>query len=488
MVLIRLTPFNYEYDVQGIVRAFYPKEKTITNADIPADKIVDVHYVTKQNPNEIQIRIFEGEKLVQEGKCEVDLSDRKETKNTLKRLLYRLLSKHTNRLLPWGTLSGIRPTKIPVALFEQKMSEEAVRDYMEQTYLTSDEKIDLSIRIAKKELKILEDIDYEQGYSLYIGIPFCPTTCLYCSFTSYPIHLYEKKVEEYLAALYLEMDYVAAAMKDYKLLTVYIGGGTPTTLSPFQMSRLIEKVQTVFDVSSIQEFTVEAGRPDSITKEKLMAMKQGMVSRISVNPQTMNEETLRIIGRRHTAEQVKSAFEEARECGFENINMDLILGLPGEQQEQVLYTMQEIQRLNPDSITVHSLALKRAARMNHPNTKEEKELFGQFQMINNEEIMEIPARAAKNMQMEPYYLYRQKNIAGNLENVGYAKVGKEGLYNILMIEEKHPILAIGAGASTKLVFPEENRVERIENVKDVDVYIKRIEEMIERKRKQLECI
>lgn len=488
MVLIRLTPFNYEYDVQGIVRAFYPKEKTITNADRPADKTVDIHYVAKQNPNVIRIRIFEGEKLVQEGNCEVDLSDRKETKNALKRLLYQLLSKHTNRLLPWGTLSGIRPTKIPVALFEQKMSEDAVRDYMKQTYLTSDEKIDLSIRIAKKELKILEDIDYEKGYSLYIGIPFCPTTCLYCSFTSYPIHLYEKKVEEYLAALYLEMDYVATAMKDRKLLTVYIGGGTPTTLSPLQMSRLIEKVQTVFDVSSIQEFTVEAGRPDNITKEKLMAMKQGKVSRISVNPQTMNEETLRIIGRRHTAEQVKAAFEVARECGFENINMDLILGLPGEQQEQVLYTMQEIQRLNPDSITVHSLALKRAARMNHPNTKEEKELFGQFQLINNEEIMEIPAKAARNMQMEPYYLYRQKNIAGNLENVGYAKVGKEGLYNILMIEEKHSILAIGAGASTKLVFPEENRVERIENVKDVDVYIKRIEEMIGRKRKQLESI
>ena len=315
---------------------------------------------------------------------------------------------------------------------------------------------------------------------MYIGIPFCPTTCLYCSFTSYPIGLWKKRVDEYLTAVEKEIDYVSEKFKDKILDTIYIGGGTPTTLEQDEMNRLLSYVKKSFDCSHIQEFTVEAGRADSITKEKLEVLKAFGVNRISVNPQTMKEDTLKIIGRHHTVEQVKEAFQLSREIGFPNINMDLILGLPGESKEDVITTMHEIEKLNPDSLTVHSLAIKRASKMN-----QWIEENGIETLHNTEETMEIAADAAKRLGMKPYYLYRQKNMAGNLENVGYAADGKYGIYNILIMEEKQTIVAIGAGTISKRVYPD-GRIERCDNVKDVALYIEKIDDMIERKRKLYE--
>ena len=353
---------------------------------------------------------------------------------------------------------------------------EAARE-MRERYLVSPQKTALAITIANREREILKDIDYENGYSLYIGIPFCPSICLYCSFSSYPLKVWEKRTDEYVEALCREVRETALMMKGRKLDTIYIGGGTPTTLLPYQIRKLLDTVGEAFGYEGLAEFTVEAGRPDSITREKLMAIREYPVTRISVNPQTMNQETLDIIGRRHTVEQTKEAFHLARELGYDNINMDLIVGLPGEDIHMVERTLEQVRELAPDSITVHSLAVKRAARLNIF-----KEKYQEMSFENNQEIMDLTMKTAYEMGMGPYYLYRQKNMKGNFENVGYAKVDKAGIYNILIMEEKQPIIALGAGGSSKLVFDHGQRIERVENVKDVSNYISRIDEMIERKR------
>lgn len=378
--------------------------------------------------------------------------------------------------LPWGILTGIRPVKIVTGLMEKGQDEAYIRDYLKKTYSVSEEKIDLSLHIAKNELNILKDIDYKNGYSLYIGIPFCPSTCAYCSFTSYSITKYQNIVDSYLEALFKEIDFTSNKFKYKKLNTVYIGGGTPTSLNAVQLDALLSKIKSSFDLSDLLEFTVEAGRPDSITREKLEVLTKHETDRISINPQTMKEKTLKLIGRQHTVEDVKNAFYLARECGFDNINMDFIIGLPDENYEDVKNTMEQALKLRPDCVTIHSLAIKRAARLST-----DREQFKDYSRINNNEIMMLTAQYAKKMDLEPYYLYRQKNMAGNMENVGYAFHGKASRYNILIMEEKQTILALGAGAITKLVFPE-GRIERISNVKNVEQYIARIDEMIERKK------
>ena len=407
-------------------------------------------------------------------------SEKKYVKAELKRLVYKTLKELTKKELPWGALTGIRPVKLATGLIESnpKISDEDICRYLKENYLVSDKKAALSISIARKEYELLKSIDYKNGYSLYIGIPFCPTTCLYCSFTSYPIKAYQKKTEPYLKALLKEVEYVAKEFQHKRLNSIYFGGGTPTTLEADQLERLLLAVQENFDLTYCQEFTVEAGRPDSITEEKLRVLKKYGVTRISINPQTMNQRTLDLIGRYHTVEQVREAFWMAREIGFDNINMDFIVGLPQENIEDIEYSMQEAQKLNPDSLTIHSLAIKRAARLNM-----QKEQYKGLAMKNSMEIMELCEQYARKMGMEPYYLYRQKNIAGNMENVGYAR--KAGIYNILIMEEKQTIVACGAGSVSKRVYPD-GRIERSENVKDVSQYIERIGEMIERK-KHLLC-
>ncbi len=483
MIKIVLSEENFEYDIRGIVMSFYPGED-ITTKDIPADKIIYVDY----GDSEIKLRyvVYENfDEACEENsicfdksvKVYSDSEDRKTTKSALKRGVYELFAKHTGKELPWGTLTGIRPTKIPMAMLEEGVSETDIFNYMKEEYLASDEKINLSIDIAKREKEILKDIDYENGYSIYVGIPFCPTTCLYCSFTSNPIGKWKNRVDEYLDAMFKEIDYTAEAFKDKKLNTIYIGGGTPTSISAEQLDQLLTKLEESFDFTYMQEFTVEAGRPDSITKDKLETIKKHAVTRISINPQTMKQETLKLIGRHHTVEQIKEVFELARQTGFDNINMDIILGLPEEDEADVENTMKELTALKPDNITVHSLAVKRAARLNT-----EKELYKDYRMVNTDEMMNLTAEHCDKIGLKPYYLYRQKNMAGNLENVGYALEGKAGIYNILIMEEKQTIVAIGAGSTTKVVYGD-GKIERADNVKDVELYMSRVEEMIERKKR-----
>ncbi|MBO6164215.1 MAG: coproporphyrinogen dehydrogenase HemZ [Lachnospiraceae bacterium] len=446
---------EFEYDIRGLLMAFYPGADIIQDPE-PEDA-VDV--------------------LWNVPTC--DLPGRVDRKTWMKDVMYRRISEATGITLPWGTLTGIRPTKLAMAELLAGKSIAEAAEVMEKIHLVSPEKSLLSANIAAREREILKNIDYTDGYSLYIGIPFCPTTCLYCSFTSYPMSRWEPRMGEYLDALEKEIDFTAERFGNKKLNTIYIGGGTPTSLPPALMERLLSRLEKTFSYQDLQEFTVEGGRPDSITPEKLAVLKNHPVTRISINPQTMNEATLRRIGRRHTVQDIRDAYAMAREMGFDNINMDIILGLPEETPADVAHTLKEIQKLSPDSLTVHSLAVKRASRL---KMEAEGTVVAGGTQEESEEMMRLSQEAAAAMGMEPYYLYRQKNMAGNLENTGYARDGKAGIYNILIMEEKQTIVALGAGTVTKGVFPPD-RIERCENVKDIEQYLARIDEMIERKRK-----
>ena len=472
---------GYTYDVHSLVKAFYPQE------DVKV--IEDVESMTSYSESVIYINVSSGEVSNEEivsGEIECRYNDftakevyikldRAQVKNTLKKCLYALLSDVTKKQLPWGTLTGIRPTKIPMKMILEGKSDDEIGKYLREVYLCSDEKIDLSMEIAHREAALLENID-AKGYSLYVGIPFCPTTCLYCSFTSYPIVVWKKKVRSYLDAVEKELDYVSSTFKDKRLDSIYIGGGTPTTLEPDELKELLNYIKSHFDMSEVKELTVEAGRPDSITIEKLTALKEAGVTRISINPQTMNDKTLKIIGRRHNVDEVIKAFNLAREAGFDNINMDIILGLPGEDIDDVRITLDKISELGSDSLTVHSMAIKRAAGM-HKYLEEHDEI----KTVNTPQMMDEAINFARRMNLDPYYLYRQKNMTGNLENIGFAREGKYGIYNILIMEEVQTIIACGAGTVTKRVYGD-GRIERCDNVKDVALYISKIEEMIDRKR------
>lgn len=474
MYIIRINKAKYEYEIHSLTKAFYPEEdvKVLSPESAVRDKAI-LEMVPR-----LEIFFEDGEVKIRGEAGEREASS--ESKDAFGAALYQYFSDLTGKKLPWGNLTGIRPTKIAMTMLEEGKGEAEILDFLREKHFVSEEKALLGLDIAKREKELLSQIDYQNGYSLYIGIPFCPTTCLYCSFTSFPIAGWKKRVGDYLAALEKEIDFTADIYRDKKIDTIYIGGGTPTTLEPEELERLFTKLESSFDLTGLKEFTVEAGRADSITAEKLAVLKSHGVTRISVNPQTMKDETLKLIGRQHTVAQVRDAFLLARQAGFTNINMDMILGLPGETKEDVAATIEALKELSPDSLTVHSLAVKRASHL-----QEWIEEHGLSMLKNTEETMRIAADGAKALSMKPYYLYRQKNMAGNFENVGYAREGCYGIYNILIMEEKQTIVACGAGSVSKRVYPD-GRIERSENVKDVSQYIERIGEMIERKRVLLE--
>ena len=466
MIYIKISDMDFYDDAVVLIKSFYPRTEVMQYQE------------QAEQTRTAQDIVIEPEVPEKDGRS------KKELHEAFKCTLYTKLSAQLNKTLPWGYLTGVRPSKIAYTLLEKGAAREQILEEFTKKHLVSEKKAQLALQVAQTEKSILEKMDYKNGYSLYIGIPFCPTTCLYCSFTSYSLAAYQSKVQPYLEALLKEMKYVSEAMRGRRLDTVYFGGGTPTTLSAGQLDMLLTELERQFDLSACRELTVEAGRPDSITYEKLCVLKAHHVDRISINPQTMNQQTLDLIGRRHTVEQIEEAFALAGKAGLDNINMDMILGLPGENKEMVQHTLEKIKALAPESLTVHSLAIKRAAALNIWREK-----YLDLQMDNSDEIVSMAADYAHQMGHQPYYMYRQKNMAGNFENVGYSKPGLECIYNILIMEEKQTIIAMGAGASTKIVFQNETeggqagRIERIENVKDVTNYIQRIDEMIERKRK-----
>lgn len=481
----------YNNDIRAMLQAFFDNEKVVVSPEDTRLSLDAIYTADRDVETGVESGAYvtytlrDEEGFEQSKTVVVDYLNKKLARNPLKAGLYELLSEYTGKTLPWGSMTGVRPTKVATEAIEHGMSEEQIHRLYTGTYLTMDQKADICIEVAKKEQELLQPFTYEEEYCLYVGIPFCPSRCLYCSFTSYPIHAYADKVDGYLDAVMKEMEFVASSelYKSKRLVAIYVGGGTPSALSAEQLERLVKGIQSTFDMQYVREFCVECGRPDSITIEKLTTLRKLGVERISINPQTMSDDTLKLIGRAHSVAQTKEAFALAREAGFENINMDMIVGLPGEEIEDVLHTLSEIEKLAPESLTVHSLAIKRAANLNV-----EMERYREMIKGSTNEMLLAVDECARRLGQHPYYLYRQKNIPGKLENIGYAAPGKECLYNILIMEEKMDILALGAGGSSKFVFHKENRIERVENVKNVDEYINRIDEMIERKKTMFQTI
>lgn len=491
---------DYEQELRPLIRAFLPDaEFDVTHEDVEEDSMrvvfekedaplllsanstYDYSFCMLLMEDWYRIRIYRHGTLFSEAVADGVNPERKAYRNQVAREIYRALAEEKNQTLPWGILTGVRPTKQVYDALAAGESEESIRRHMQEEYFCSDEKMDVSLTVSKRELELLTQMDYQNGYSIYIGIPFCPTTCHYCSFTSYPIARFGSMADAYLDSLEKELQYAGTCFLDKTLSTVYIGGGTPTALNEAQLNRLLCMVHQYLPMEKTMEFTVEAGRPDSITGEKLRILKQQGVTRISINPQTMQQRTLDLIGRKHTVGQITDAFHMARDLGHDNINMDIIIGLTGECPKDVADSLEKIGKLSPDSLTVHTLAKKRAARLST-----ERELYEGMEATGVSEMLDLTVAFAKEQAYLPYYLYRQKNMTGNLENVGYARYGKEGLYNILIMEEKQTILALGAGGMSKFIFPKESRIERVENVKSLKDYIERTDEMIERKIRFLE--
>lgn len=399
--------------------------------------------------------------------------DRLYVTNAIKKSVFYAAKQLSDMPAPWGISTGIRPAKGARRLFDCGESEDGVLYHLKKEYLMDDNKAHLAVEVAKKEAAILKSMG-NNTVSIYVGIPFCPSRCAYCSFISQATEHNNKYIEPYTEAVLKEIEYTGKIIKDLglKVDTIYFGGGTPTAIKPQFLEKIICAIEENADLSRLREFTVEAGRPDTFTKEMMQMLKRRGVGRISINPQTMHQQTLDLVGRRHSVEDVERAFYMAREAGIESINADLIAGLPKENAEMMGYTIEKILEQKPDAVTVHTLYMKRAA-----------EMIDSFEKIrftkNVAQMVELSAQRLKEEGFLPYYMYKQRNTLGNLENVGFAKEGHESLYNVYIMEEVQPILAIGAGGSTKMVMGDE--IERVFNPKDAADYTNRIEEVLRRK-------
>ena len=393
-------------------------------------------------------------------------------KRLCKLSLYELLKEITGVRPPWGSLTGIRPTRLLYEQLALGYNLEQAQAQVERIFDVTPEKVDLLRRIVVQQQQLPAPSVSEAD--VYLSVPFCRTRCAYCSFPGEAVGK-GKLIPPYLQALLWEMEQGAQLMQrcGLKLRALYVGGGTPSALNESDFARLMEETMRLFPGAA--EYTVEAGRPDTITRGKLETLKRLGVGRISINPQTMNDETLRLIGRDHTAAQAEEAFLLARDMGFDDINMDVIAGLPGEGAGHFAHTMERIEALGPDSLTVHTLAIKRSSRLNLEKTPLPDGRVAA-------EMVRLGEETALRLGLSPYYLYRQKYMAGQQQNVGYARPGKACLYNVDIMEETNSILAMGAGAISKRVFPDrELRIERAPNVTNVSVYIDRVQEMARRK-------
>ncbi|WP_419742082.1 coproporphyrinogen dehydrogenase HemZ [Paraclostridium dentum] len=486
MLGIELKGHDYKYEIAELFKLFTTQFKFIKE-DEKFEKVLINEFIKDEDYIKSTTKYYENNdlKLCKEEVFNINSLNeeeiKKKSKTIIKRSIFKVLSELYDTYVPWGILTGIRPVKIVHSLLDEGLSEVEIRQNLKDNYLIKDEKIDLALDIAKRERVFIYPID-KNKISLYVSIPFCPTRCVYCSFPSNPMKQFGHLRENYVKAIIKEIKGLAKLLKETnkEIETLYIGGGTPTTLEAEQLDNLIKALFMELDLTKIKEFTVEAGRPDTINREKLEVMKKHNVTRISINPQTMNNETLVKIGRDHNVDDIVRCFNMARDLGFNNINMDIILGLVDENVEMVRNTLERIKELSPESLTVHTLAIKRASTL--------KENLDKYELTRYEEMVSminLSMEYAKSMGLNPYYMYRQKHMLGNLENIGYAKEGFECIYNIQIMEEKQSNLAVGAGAISKYVYVDEDRIERTDNVKNVEIYIDRVDEMIERKEKEV---
>ena len=466
ILIIDSHPFRYE--MEALCRMFlHGRELKITEeAEIPPKE--DYIYTA-----------LEGDEITVKAKIDGKYAEAKRTAENdharnMELAVFGVLTEILSIRPKWGVLTGIRPVKLAMQLHDMGLSEEEIRKKLKEERLVSDEKLDLLLTTMEHELEIRAS-SRPNSVSLYISIPFCPSRCSYCTFTSHSVEKAAKLIPQYVELLCGELKDIAVLIDEIglHLETVYMGGGTPTVLTAKQLDRVLSTVNESFDMTGVRELTVEAGRPDTITAEKLAVLKKNGVGRISINPQTMDDEVLAAIGRKHTAEDVKNAFALAKTFDFDSINMDLISGLPGDNMEKFRKTIAEVIAMNPDNITLHTLTVKHGANL----APMAQSVFAATADAMNEYAYGEFAKAG----YFPYYLYRQKGTVDNLENVGFCKPGKEGMYNIFIMDETHTVLSAGAGGVTKLKAPYDKKIERIFNFKYPYEYIERFELMNERK-------
>ena len=479
-MILRIFGHDFHYECENLCRVYYPNEKiNIVYGDDGAD---EKEVITVCEPADGGSRLIVTAKIDGAQKRleavvtaeENELRDKSELKTA--QMIFALLSELTGYIPPWGVLTGVRPSKLMLRLIAD-MGEEKAKEYFTGSLLVSDEKTNLAHTVAKAEEKIV-GLSERNSSSLYVSIPFCPTRCSYCSFVSHSIanSNARKMVPEYLDKLSEEIRLTGdiASELGLRLESVYFGGGTPGVLEAPQMDRLLTDIEKSFDLSTVREYTVEVGRPDTVTPEKLRALKLHNVGRISINPQTFNQKTLELIGRNHSVDQSVKAYTLAKAYGFDCINMDLIAGLPEETLDDFIASVDTALSLSPENITVHTLALKRSSTLNASGA-------GVADGNTAKQMLEYASAALSGRNYQPYYMYRQSKCVGNLENVGWCREGHECLYNVFMMEECHTVLAVGAGAVTKLREPDGTNIERIFNYKYPYEYISDFEKITERK-------
>jgi len=470
---------KFNYELEKLSRLFLPFER-IDVVDTPQSAEIYAETLTENTENGCNLSAklnFYGKKTSYSSFEPKGQDFEKRCQLSLATMLFNCFVEITKYKPEWGILTGVRPARLFLSKVDLLGITEAEK-YFSNVLKVSDKKISLLMQTAESEEKIIS-LSKDNSFSLYISIPFCPSRCSYCSFVSHSIEKANEIIPKYLELLCVEIENTAKIVKDLglNLETVYIGGGTPTTLSDKELSMVIDSVYRNFDTSNIREFTVEAGRPDTITEEKLRVIKEANVSRISINPQTLNDSVLKTIGRNHTSKQFFDSYNLARKIGFDNINTDLIAGLPSDDVNSFKNTIDRIIELSPENVTVHSLSMKRASYLTKNNE------LPDFSVGIDAGIMVNYAREQlAKVGILPYYMYRQSKTVGNLENIGYAKSGFEGLYNVFIMDETHTIFACGASATTKLKNSINGNIKRYFNFKYPYEYINRFDEMILRKK------
>ncbi len=466
---------DYRYAVEQSLLAFFPDERPVYEGEDPnaARVALSIKEKTAVAITELTVdgRTSRGEARTALAGAEDDYERERLKQRAVKLSFFEAARTLTGATPAWGALTGIRPAKLAAGLLEEGKSEAETDAILRDTYFVSDSRRKLCLPCAKAGLEAKAGLA-ENEISLYVGIPFCPTRCAYCSFVSNSVEKSFHLVEPYLQALLAEVDSAAEMMKELglRVRSFYMGGGTPTTLTAEQMDRLLDRLNGRFDLANAVERTVEAGRPDTITAEKLAVLRRNGVDRISVNPQSMDDRVLSAIGRRHSGDDIREAMEQVRRAGFPHVNMDLIAGLPEDTPESFRRTLDEVIAFGTDNITIHTLSLKKGSRITLEGTR----------IPTVEEVsamLDYAAPALEEAGFAPYYLYRQKYMSGSFENVGWCRPGGTGWYNIYIMEELHTILSLGAGGSTKMVDPARNHIERVFNLKYPQEYIQRPEKI-----------
>ena len=466
MIHLRLVGNDYKYEIENIIQLFFPDKKiSSTQGDF-------LKITVEKGENLLSVSVKQGEKVFEKKERQAT----QESERILCKMLFEILSQMTGIRPAWGIQTGVRPTKL-LRTLTKKFDQEYAKDYLQNKLLISDEKFALANRIVDLQDGLLKH-KKDNSFSLYISIPFCVSRCSYCSFVSHDIEKSKKLIPEYVNLLLKEIRLTAKITKDLGLVlqSVYIGGGTPTTLDADSLSLIMSEITDNFDMSESLEFTVEAGRPDTVTKDKLLAIKNHGATRVSINPQTLNDEVLKVIKRKHTVKEFYDAYNLAMSVGLDNINTDLIAGLPSDTVDSFCKTIEDIAQLSPSCVTVHCLSVKRSSTIVYNGTAVYNPT-GQ----NVSDMLEFSHKTLDASGYNPYYMYRQSKMSGNNENIGWAKSGFESFYNMFIMEEIQTIIALGAGASTKLVLPD--KIERIFNYKYPYEYISGFDEIVKRKQK-----